>query len=274
VAKCRRLVIANGECVAITEPDYTTNKMDGWHPLVESQWLTAAPNSIAAGPTNDVIRKNKELNVKDSLMATAVRRNMGSELLVKAGSGYDPQKKTGEPGNIQEVNDVNGARWLHDDMPIPPVMSRLREMDKEDVYETSGAMDALRGAPSVGSNSGYQEKQREEREEKRLGPARKEFEFGVSAVGEKLVACLKANVIKLDDNVMGFMKRSGAGEFSVQDVIAFLSSSIEYGVDIKVVKSSMVIKSKATMQATLQELAGGGTGVNDSQLTPKFWTNI
>jgi hypothetical protein len=149
----RRLVIANGECVAITEPDYTTNKMDGWHPLVESQWLTAAPNSIAAGPTNDVIRKNKELNVKDSLMATAVRRNMGSELLVKAGSGYDPQKKTGEPGNIQEVNDVNGARWLHDDMPIPPVMSRLREMDKEDVYETSGAMDALRGAPSVGTKS-------------------------------------------------------------------------------------------------------------------------
>ena len=67
-------------------------------------------------------------------------------------------------------------------------------------------------------------------------------------------------MIKLDDNVMGFMNRSGAGEFSVQDVIAFLSSSIEYGVDIKVVKSSMVIKSKATMQATLQELAGGALG--------------
>lgn len=253
----RRVVIANGECVAVTKPDYSTNKMDGWHPFVEAQWLTASPNSLAAGPVNDVVRKNKELNIKDSLIATSVRRNMGSELLVKAGSGYDPQKKTGEPGNIQEVNDVNGARWLHDDMPIPPVMSRLREMDKEDVYDTSGAGDALRGVASTGATSGYQERQREEREEKRLGPARKEFEYAVSGLGEKLIACLKANIIKLDDNVLGFMKRAGAGEFTTQDVIAFLSTTLDYGVDIKVVKSSMVIKSKATQQATLQELAGG-----------------
>lgn len=253
----RRVVIANGECVAITAPDYNTNKQDGWHQLVEAQWMSAPPNSIAAGPTNDVIRKNKELNVKDSLVATAVRRNMGSELLVKVGGGYDPQKKTGEPGNIQEVNDVNSVRWLHDDMPIPPVMSRLRELDKEDVYETSGAMDALRGAPSSGASSGYQEKQREEREEKRLGPARKEFEDMVSGLGEKVLSCLKANVVQLNDSVMGFMKRSAAGEFAVQDVVSFLKSTIDYGVDIKVKKSSMAIKSKATMQATLQELAGG-----------------
>lgn len=269
----RRLVIANGECVAITKPDYSTNKMDGWHPFTEAQWLTAAPNSLAAGPVNDVVRKNKELNIKDSLMATAVRRNMGSELLVKSNSGYDPQKKTGEPGNIQEVNDINGVRWLHDDMPIPPVMSRLREMDKEDVYETSGAGDALRGESSSGATSGYQERQREEREEKRVGPARKEFEFAVSGMGEKLVACLKANAIKLDENVMGFLKRAAAGEFSTQDVVAFLSSPIGYGVDIKVVKSSMIIKSKATMQATLQELAGGALGprlANDAKVLDEY----
>jgi hypothetical protein len=261
----RRVVVANGECVAITAPDYSTNKQDGWHQLVEAQWMSAAPNSISAGPTNDVIRKNKELNVKDSLIATAVRRNMGSELLVKVGSGYDPQKKTGEPGNIQEVNDVMGARWLHDDMPIPPVMATLRDQDKNDVYETSGAGDALRGQPSPGTSSGYQEKQREEREEKRLGPARKEFEDMVSGVGEKLLSCLKANVMHLDDSVMGFMKRAAAGEFSTQDVVSFLSNSLGFGVDIKVKKSSMVIKSRATKQATLQELAGGALGQRLSQ---------
>lgn len=261
----RRVVIANGACTHITAPSYNTNTRNGWHPFVECQWLTASPNSIAAGPINDVIRKNKELNVKDSLVATAVRRNMGSQLLVDVKSGIDPQQLTGEPGMTHEVTDVTGARWLHDDMPLPPVLSRLREMDKEDVYETSGSMDAIRGEASKGSSSGYQEKQREEREEKRLGNPRREFQAGVGEVGQKIIACLKANVVKLDDNVMGFLKRSAAGEFTTADVVAFLSTPLDYGVDIKVQESSMAVKSKASQQALLQELAGGALGQRISQ---------
>lgn len=251
----RRVVVANGDCTHITEPSYNTNKADGWHPFAEAQWMVAPPSSIAMGPVNDVIKKNRELDIKDSLIATAVRRNMGSTLLIKNGMGLDPQQITGEPGKYHEVNDVNGARWLHDDMPIPPVISRLREMDKEDVYETSGAADALRGEPSTGATSGYQEKIREEREEKRLMPARRAFESAVETIGEKIIACLRANAIKLNDSVMGFLKRSGAGEFTTQDVIAFMSSPIDYGIDIKVVKSSMTVKSQATHQATLIELS-------------------
>ncbi len=269
----RRVVVANGTCTHVTAPLYNTNTRDGWHPFVESQWLTASPNSIAAGPTNDVIRKNKELNVKDSLVATAVRRNMGSQLLVKINSGIDPQQLTGEPGMTHEVNDVDGARWLHDDMPIPPVMSRLREMDKEDVYETSGSADAIRGQPSTGASSGYQEKQREEREEKRLGTPRREFQYGVGSVGSKIISCLKANVIKLDDNVMGFLKRSAAGEFNSQDIIAFLSTPLDYGIDVKVEESSMAVKSKASQQALLQELAQGALGprlANDAKVLDEY----
>lgn len=255
--KGRRAIVANGVCTHVTEPDYNTNKMDGWHPFIEAQWLTATPNSIAAGPMNDVIRKNKELNVKDTLIATAVRRNMGSQLLVKTGSGIDPNKLTGEPGVAHEVSDPFAARWLHDDMPIPPVLARLRELDKEDVYESTGAVEALRGQPSTGASSGYQEKQREEREEKRLTPAKNGFEYAISGAGEKMVACLKANALRLDDSVIGFLKRSGAGEFTIEDVVAFLTTPLEYGIDIAVDKSSMAIKSKATEQATLVELAGG-----------------
>lgn len=253
----RRVVVANGSCTHVTTPNYNTNKIDGWHQLIEAQWLVAPPNSIAAGPLNDVIRKNKELDVKDSIIATSVRRNMGAPLLVDINSGIDPQRLSGEPGMALEVNDIMGARYLHDEIPIPPVITRLREMDKEDIYESSGAMDALRGEGSKGSTSGYQEKQREEREEKRLSPARHEFENAVSSVGEKMFSCLKANVVKLDDYVMGFLKRSAAGEYSTQDIVAVLTSTVDYGVDIKVVRSSMAIKSKATQQATLQELAKG-----------------
>lgn len=261
----RRVIVANGTCTHITTPSYQTNKLDGWHPFVEAQWMTAPPNSIGCGPMNDVIRKNKEVNVKDGLIATAVRRNMGSHLLIKTGMGLDPQQMSGEPGKTHEVSDVLGARFLHDEQPIPPVISRLREMDKEDIYESSGAMDALRGEASTGATSGYQEKQREEREEKRLTPARKSFEAAVEGIGEKILSCLRANVVKLDDSVMGFMKRAAAGEFSTQDVIAFLSSPMDYGVDVKVVKSSMAIKSKATQQAMLQELANGALGQRLSQ---------
>jgi hypothetical protein len=269
----RMVVVANGECTHVCPPSYSTNKMDGWHPFAEAQWMSAAPSSIAPGPLNDVIRKNQEVNVKDSLMATAVRRNMGSHLLIKNSMGLDPQQLTGEPGLVHEVSDPFAARYLHDEQPIPPVMSRLRELDKDDIYESSGAMDALRGEPSTGATSGYQEKQREEREEKRLFPARKAFEEAVETIGEKIIACLKANVVKLDESVMGFMKRSAAGRFTEQDVVSFLTSPVDYGIDVKIVKSSMAIKSKATHQANLMELAQGPLGqrlATDAKVLDEF----
>ncbi len=254
----RRTIVCNGDVTHVTKPSYTVpGRMDGWHPYVEAQWLNVAPSSIAAGPVNDVIRKNRELDIKDSLIATSVRRNMGSQLLVKSGSGIDPQRLTGEPGVAHEVSDPYGARYLHDDLPIPPVIAALRQADKDDVYEVSGAGEALRGQPSSGASSGYQEKQREEREEKRLAPARKNFRSAAERGGEKLIYCLKANVVRLEDDMMGYMKRSAAGEYTPQDVIAFLSTPLDFGVDIKIKESSMAYKSRATIQASLMELAGG-----------------
>ena len=253
----RKVVVVNGVCTHVTTPTYHTNKLDGWHPFVEAQWMNIAPSSIASGPMDDVIRKNREMDTKDGLISTAVRRNMGSFLAVKAGAGFDTQKITGTPGEIHTVNDPYGARWVHDELPMPPVLSALREQDKQDCYDVSGAGEALRGEPSETASSGYQEKQREEREQKRLAPAKKAFKLAVGAVGEKLLACLKTNVVKLDEQVMGYMKRSAAGEFTVQDVVAFLSNPLDFGVDIKVKGESMAARSEATEQATLMELAGG-----------------
>lgn len=258
----RKLVITNGDCTHITVPTYSTNKLDGWHPFVEAQWMAVQPSSIATGPMNDVIGKNRELNQYDTLIATASRRNLGSQLLIKTGSGMDPQRFTGEPGIVHEVPDPYAARWLHDDMPIAPVIPNLRQMVKDDVYETSGAMDALRGDRTPGVTAGYALRQLQEREEKRLSPARKRFEFFVSGIGEKIFTCLKSNVVKLDDQVVGYLTRAASGEFQVQDVIAMLSSPMDYGVEVRVEESSMALKSKATMQATIQEMAKTG-GIAD-----------
>jgi hypothetical protein len=253
----RRVVVANGQCTHITVPPYSTSKLDGWHPFVEAQWMAVPPSSISSGPVNDAVRKNREVNVKDSLIATAVRRNMGSQLLFKTGSGLDPQNFTGEPGMTHECSDPYGVRWLHDDMPIPPVIAQLRSMDKEDIYESSAAIEAVRGMPSTGASSGYQEKQREEREEKRLAPARKGFELFAAGIGEKLFSGIKTRVKTLDPEVIGFLKRSAAGEYSIPEVISVLSTPVDFGVDIRVKKSSMALKSKATQQAMLQELSSG-----------------
>lgn len=253
----RRIVVANGQCTHVTVPPYSTSKLDGWHPFVEAQWMAVPPSSISSGPVNDAVRKNREVNVKDSLIATAVRRNMGSQLLFKTGSGLDPQNFTGEPGMTHECLDPYGVRWLHDDMPIPPVIAQLRTMDKEDIYESSAAIEAVRGVASTGATSGYQEKQREEREEKRLSPARKGFELFAAGIGEKLFSGVKQRVKSLEPEVIGFLKRSAAGEFTIPEVIAILSTPVDFGVDVRVKKSSMALKSKATQQATLQELAGG-----------------
>lgn len=261
----RRVVVANGVCTHITVPGYNTNKLDGWHPFAEAQWMAVAPNSVATGPLNDAIQKNRELNVKDSLQATAVRRNMGSQLLTKVGNGIVPENITGEPGSVHEVSDPFAVRWLHDDIPIPPIMAQLRAADKEDIYEVSAVMDAMRGAPSSGSTSGYQEKQREEREQKRVYPYREEFEAFVSTIGEKLFHSTRANMREIDPYVMGYMVRSGAGEIKPKDVISVLTQPIDYGIDIKVRKSSMAVKSKASFQALLQELAQGPAGQRIAQ---------
>lgn len=266
----RKVVVCNGQVTNITVPQYNTGKMDGWHPYVEGQWLTISPSSMAIGPLNDVIAKNRELNVADSLIATSLRRNMGSQLLVTPGKGFDPQRFTGEPGMIHEVLDVYGARWLHDDMPIPTVIPNIRQSIKDDVFDVSGAGDALRGDRSPGVGSGYGQRIVEEREERRLSPARKIFEKAVSGAGEKLVTCLKTNVIQLDKSVMGYLMRAAAGEFTPADVIAFLSTPLTYGVEINVSADSMHLRSKATQQATINDMASGNPAVQQRlQQNPK-----
>lgn len=256
--KGRRVIVVNGDAVVITTPDYRTNKLDGWHPFTEAQWFNIAPSSIASGPMNDVIQKNRELNVADSLNATALRRNMGSQLLIKNSEGFDPQRLSGEPGISHQVNDPFGSfRWLHDDMPIPPVIATLREQNKEDVYEISGAGDAIRGQRSVGVESGYAQRQMKEREEARLAPARKTFGYMVAGVGEKMWSALKYNVVELDQDVMGYLQRSAAGEYQPQDVVSLLSTSVDFGVDVNVDADTMAARSKATEQATLLELLNG-----------------
>lgn len=260
-AQGRRVIVANGICTHVTTPQYHTNKLDGWHPFVECAWLSIAPSSMASAPLNDVVQKNKELNAKDSLIYTATLRNMGSQLLVKNSSGLDPLKLTGIPGGIHEVTDPQtAARWLHDEQPIPPVINQLRQQDKDDVYEVSGAGDALRGERSKGVSTGYALRQLQEREERRLTPARKQFEQAVAGMGEKLIACIQQNAMELEDDVVGFLKRSAAGEFTVQDIISFLNSPIDFGVDVKVTPGSMAYKSKATEQATIMDLLKGPMG--------------
>lgn len=256
----RRTIVANGYCTHITTPQYNTNKTGGWHPFVEVQWMKAPPATIAISPLADVIEKNKDLNVTDSLIATAVLRNMGSKMMVKSGAGLDKDKITGTPGEIIEVADLDSVRYLHDSQPIPAVISTLRNEYKEDVYESSGAGDALRGQRTVGVSSGYAYRQAQEREEKRLAPARKRFEKFIGAIGEKLIACVKTNCIELGDDVVGYLKTHSGQKFSSQDIVNFLSSPIIFGAHISVTGSSMELKSKATKQANLQELARGPLG--------------
>lgn len=266
----RKTVVVNGDCTHITVPQYNTGRMDGWHPFVEAQWLNISPSPMAAGPLNDVVAKNKELNIADGLIATMMRRNFGSQLLVKPQAGFDPQRFSGEPGMTHEVLDPYGARWLHDDMPVPAVLPQMRQWYKDDVYDVSGAGEALRGERSPNAPSAYAQRIIEEREERRLATPRKVFENTLGAAGEKITCCLQTNVVELDPQVVGYMVRAGAGEFTVSDVLAFLSTKISYGVEINVKADSMHLRSKATNQATINDLAGSNAAVQQRlQNNPK-----
>lgn len=251
----RKLIIVNGYCTHISAPQYQTKKPGGWHPFAEAHWLKLAPSNMPTSPLNDIIAKNKELNRLDSLIDTATLRNLGSMLLVKSGGGLDPQRIFGEPGQIHEVpNILDAARWIRDDQPIPPAIDKLRQIKKDDSYEISGAQDALRGERSKNVSSGYMLKQLQEREEARLAPARRRFERWVSLLGEKTIACVRANADKLGEDVFGALKRSAAGEFTAADIQTLLRTPIDFGVDVRVEPGSMLAKSKASLQATLIDI--------------------
>lgn len=249
----RRVIVSNGQCTHITKPDYNTNKLDGWHPLSEAQWMNCYPSSIASGPMQDLVKKNQELNVMDSFIATAMRRSLGGQYLIKIGSGIDPNRLTGEPGLAHEVTDPFGIRILHDELAIPPVVAQIREMQEQSAYQQAGALESQRGVVDEGK-SGYQTKLFEEREAKRLAPARKAFRVAVAAAGEKLIYALHKNVIKLDQGLMGYMIANSAGEYTPNDIISFLSKPLAIGTQVDVVEDSMIYKSPASVKADMAEM--------------------
>ena len=251
----RKLVIVNGYCTHVSKPQFMTKKPGGWHPFAEANWLKLRPSPMATSAMNDVTAKNRELNRLDSLIDTSTMRNLGSMLLVKAGSGLDPQRIFGEPGQIHEVNNIaDVARWVRDDQPVPNVLDKLREMKKQDSYEISGAQDALRGDRTKGVTSGYMLKMLQEREEARLSPARRRFERWVSTLGEKAISCVRANAQQLGQDIFGALQRSASGEFTASDIQTFLRTPLDFGVDIRVEPGSMLAKSKASLQATLLDI--------------------
>lgn len=250
----RRIITANGYCTHVTIPQYSTNKVGGWHPFVECNWMRVSPSVMPAGAMNDVIQKNKELNIADSLVLTALHRDMGSALLVKVGSGIDVDRWTGTPGDIHECNDINGAKWLNNEQPISPAVPALRQSIKDDVFEQSGAQDSLRGERSKGVSAGYALRQLQEREERRIAPARNKFEAYVAEIGEKVISCFRENVESVGEDMLGYLKRCATGEFLPDEAISFLTRDIELGVDIKVEAGSMQVESKATKQFNLLDL--------------------
>lgn len=250
----RVVVVVNGYVTNISKPQYSTHKVSGWHPFVEASWITLSPSAIPSGPMNDITAKNRELDMMDSLIDTSSMRNLGSMLLVKSGSGLDPQRIWAEPGLIQEVNDLNCITYVRDPLPVPPITQAIRDMKKDDIYELSGAQDAIRGDRSKGVSSGYGQKVVEEREQRRLTPVRRELERATGEMGQKVVACLKACAPSLNDHAFGYLKRSAAGQFSDKDIMAFMKTPIEPGTDINVRGGSMVAKSAAAEQQDIMEM--------------------
>ena len=185
---------------------------------------------------------------------TALHRDMGSALLVKTGSGIDPDRWTGTPGDIHECSDINGARWLNNEQPISPAVPAIRQAIKDDVFEQSGAQDSLRGERSKNVSAGYALRQLQEREERRIAPARNKFENAVAEVGEKVIACFRECVENVGEDMMGYLKRCASGEFLPDEAVSFLTRDIELGVDIKVEAGSMQVESKATKQFNLLDL--------------------
>jgi len=268
----RRVIIANGQCTHIGPPDFNTHKLDGWHPLSESQWNNPYPSSISTGPTQDLVVKNREIDNIDRNMALAVRRQLGSHYLVKIGSGIDPERLTGEPGLALEVTDPYGIRILHDEMPIAPAAVQYRAQNMAEAYDQSGALESQRGVTGE-SSSGYQTQLLQNSEEKRLAPARRAFRTSLANAGEKQLYCIHKNVLKLDDAVYSYLIQNAEGEFTPSDVVSFLATPLNVGTQIKIEESSMDFKSSAQLKADLAQAMTSNKAIADKIGTDAnlFW---
>jgi len=251
----RRAVLANGKLVLVSTPQYRTNKSTGWHPISEAKWLPLAPSNESTGPMSDTVQKNRELNMTDSLVSLALKRQAGSTLLINENSGLDKNKMTGEPGMTQYVSGdpSAAAAYVADKQPMPNLVHQYRQQVKDDVYEVSGAQESIRGERSTGATSGYQARLYEEREKKRTSKAMHNWEFMVQSTYEKIFSCLQQNAVKLDDSVVARIMRTAEGELNQSDVLKFLNGPIDYGVDVKIRAHSMTTRSKASQMASVAE---------------------
>lgn len=251
----RRVVMANGYIVGMSTPQYRTNKKTGWHPFIEIKWTALPPSTESTGPMSDIVQKNRQINLTDTLMQMAIERQSNSTMLINEASGIDKDKWTGTPGQVFTVvgDPNNAAAYVADKNPLPALVTQYREMQKEDIYEISGAQDAMRGQRQPGTTSGYQAKIYEEREKRRLSRAKKNWEKGIAELYEKLFCCIQQNMVKVDDSVVSAIKRSSNGEVTDSDVIAFLNGPMDFGVDLSIKAGSMETRSVASEQALMQE---------------------
>jgi hypothetical protein len=259
--KGRLVVVVNGKCTHITEPSYSFDGVGGWHPFVEANWLSLNPSVMPTGPIDDVTSKNKELNQLDSVIDTAANRNLGSLVLLKNSAGIEAGDITGEPGLVLKTSDPMGAvNYVRDSQPLPPIVPALRDMKKEDIFMNSGAQEAIRGEGG-NATSGIQVRLQEEQERKRLTPQRLEVEAAVAMIGKKIITCIQQNCTELEEQTVGYLLRSASGEFDLQDISAFLSNPITFGVDVSIKAGSMQSKSQAAEQQMIMDLMGGPLGV-------------
>ena len=252
----RRCVTANGRLVAVSTPKYRVlGKATGWHPYEEARWLGIPPSSLATGPVTDTIAKNREINLTDTLHSLAVQRTAGAHVLVNELSGLDKEKLDGEPGKAHYVTgDPNQAiAFVSDRNPVNPATVRYREIQKDDIYQVSAALESERGEKSTGETSGYHARIREERSRKRISKAENSFYRATAGVYIKIFACVQQNAARLDPDVVARIIRSCDAEVTEGDVMDFLNGPIDFGVDVRLKYGSMRLRSHATEIADIQE---------------------
>jgi len=95
----------------------------------------------------------------------------------------------------------------------------------------------------------------------------------IADVGAKILACFRQSAKELGEDMIGYLKRNSAGEFTVEEIVGFMSQQVEQVVDVIVKKGSMMYESKATRQADLMELSKGPLAQRlsqDAEVLDKF----
>ncbi len=257
--KGRMIVVANGITLYAHDSPYDGPELGDWHPYSECRWELVPGRFWGKGPLDEAVEQNKQINSLDSVIILTRKTMAIPQKLIPHGVGVAPGAWTGRPGQEIHYRDLGtGAR--PEVIPSSGVHEQVfqeREMRREAIKETTGAIDILKGDRPPGVTAASALNMLYEVGTGKLFPILDRWKRFVESSQKKQLKLIARKYKEPRPDYIKILKSKNS-ELSEQAIDQFIGTDLYDNCNVIVEAGSNVPKLQAAKQALLLELAQAG----------------